>query len=246
MATGTNVASKDVAVKQAAAVPAHVMEAFDDFGDDIEVGGALFEIPRLNIMQSTGKKAAKWESKVGEFRDNNGTLIASKTETVKFIVLKLELYWHIKQVTPDFKYMPDGEMYREPYTHQNKNRDWKFTKDGKTWQAYSTLDVYFIRANEDDDSNSEMVMRQIPMVVSLQSKSFRAAMKFWTEIQNMKIQGKPAHSAVFELDRDIEDSFCSAKIKSYRLSTPIEMEAAAYFRNELKTNKVTVHDEAGE
>jgi hypothetical protein len=242
MATGTNVASKDVAVKQEAAVPAYVMEAFDDFGDDTIMTSTDYQIPRLTLMHGTSGAVTEGKAVIGEYRSSSGELVAGREQSIEFIICKMDKYWRIKETDADGKYLENGMSRREEFTLQNSNREWEFKEDGKHLRAYISLDLYLILANPD----GEQVFAQMPMILTLQSTGYSAARTLNTELQKMKMQKLPAHAHVFVLSRKIEKVYCVPTIAKGRKTTAKEMEAAAYFRSELKTNKVTVSNEGGE
>lgn len=238
MATGTSVASKEVTVKQETAVPAYVMEAFDDFMDDTIMTSADYQIPRLSLMHGTSGAVTEGRAVIGEYRNSSGELVAARDTSVEFIICKMDKYWRIRETDKDGKYLEDGMSRREDFTLQNANRDWEFKEDGKHLRAYISLDLYLILANPD----GEQVFAQMPMILTLQSTGYSAARTLNTELQKMKMQKLPPHAHVFVLSRRIEKVYCIPVITKGRKATSKEMEAAAYFRSELKTSKVTVNE----
>lgn len=233
--------SNTVAKKESNDVPAHVLGAYDDFDSDITLTSSDYRIPRLSLMQGTSKQVVEGDAKNGEYRKSSGQLIADKTTDLEFLIVKLDKYWRIKEVNLDGSYKKDGTMAREEWTRENDKRPWNYTQDGKAFRAYITLDVYLIIGCEDPQE----VFRQIPMILSLQSTGYKAAQDMNTALQEIKVKGFKPLQFVFNLGRTIEGAYSVPTIKVGRKSTAAEMEAAAFFRNELKVNKVTTDEETG-
>lgn len=230
---------KAVAVKQETAVPAYVTQEFDDFNDDILLTSSDLIIPRLKLMQAIMKSVSSGDAVAGEYRLSTGELLAGKAADLDVIVLKMDKYWRIKETKADGAYLEDGESYREAFTLENQNRNWNFEQDGKAWKAYLSLDLYLIQANDD----GEEVFSQIPMIITLASSAYITAKKLYTEIQKLKIKGHTPVDYVFTLSRVNEGAYNVPVIKLGRETTVTEKKAAAFFRNQLRTQQVKIDGE---
>lgn len=229
---------KAITVKQESGVVAYVAEEFNDFFDDVVLTSHDFVIPRLKLIQSISKVVTNGEALPGEFRNNSNELIAANNKTVDVIILKLDKYWRSKQTTPEGKYLENGETFREPFTAENANLDWEFVREGKSFRRYITMDLYLSMAGDEDT-----VLRNMPMVLSLASSAYKTAKTLNTELQKMKLKGELPMQYVFTLGRKIEGAYSVPTLQRGRATTEGEQRGAAYWRNELRTQKVKIDGE---
>ena len=242
MATGT---SKEVATtkQEKAIVPAHIASQFDDFDDDVVLTNQDYIIPRLKLLQGSSDEVKEGRGNVGEYMTNQGELLAAKDKDLELLIVKRDKYWSISEIDESGKKVKGGEWRREPFTLDNAQREWNFYDNGKKFSANIVYDNFVIVASAD-----EKIFSQIPMIFSLSRSSARVAKDLNTKFQKLKTQGKLPVSVVYKFARKLEkskdgDTFLVPTVMQGRDSTESEIEAAAYWRNELAKGKVKIDGE---
>lgn len=157
-------------------------------------------IPKLLIMQAPSKLVAQEKAQMGDIVNSvSGEILGTCREKdfkpVKFIPFKEEKTWTIFELVgskPEFR----GS---EPLTPMTNNLEREFTKDGKNFRRYRTLNYFVLLIDELDDSDV-----CLPYVLSFRSTGYKTGKALSNHFLQCKAalqKGKvvPPPTTIFEL-----------------------------------------------
>lgn len=204
-------------------------------------------IPKLLIMQSPSKLVQQEKAQFGDLVNSVtgeilGTAREKGTKPVKFIPIKEEKTWTVFELSgtkPEFR----GS---EPRTPVNDDLPREFTKDGKNFRRYRTLNYFVLLIDE-----LEKTDMPLPYVLSFRSTSYKSGRVLSTHFLMCKAalqKGNvtPPPATTFELSGEKasndKGTFYILQAKAAGETKPEHVAIAAQWLKTLRTKAYTVDE----
>lgn len=221
------------------------LEAREDVYEDM----TDFEIPMIKLMQGLSDLVKDGKAVIGDYCNSvDGTVLAKRNEPLELILLTQKKYWQVFKVTGDGR--DDKEWIgTEEYSAETANYPYEEQTAEGIIRRVKTIDWYVLKAN----SNGDAIFGELPLVFRFQVSSLKAAKNLNSKLQQLKRQGKPRASKVFEFTSKKNPSDQHGNlipvIELGRDTTKQELECAAMWTMDLAKATVKVNEgrsDAGE